>query len=52
MPLLLISTCLTETAEIMVDRYEQREYELRGQLKELRMENERLFRTLNELWER
>lgn len=45
-------TCLTETAEIMVDRYEQREYELRGQLKELRMENEQLFRTLNELWER
>lgn len=45
-------TCLTETAEIMVDRYEQREYELRGQLKELRMENEKLFRTLNELWER
>lgn len=45
-------TCLTETAQIMVDRYEQREYELRGQLKELRMENERLFHTLNELWER
>lgn len=44
--------CLTETAEVMVDRYEQRELELRDQLKELRMENEKLFKTLNELWER
>lgn len=44
--------CLTEAAEVMVDRYEERERELRKQLKALRVENAKLFETLNELWER
>lgn len=45
-------TCLTRTAEIMVNRYEERERELRGQLKELRRENEKLYETLHGMWER
>lgn len=45
-------TCLTETAETMVDKYEEREMELRRQLKSLRVENDNLFKTLSILWER
>lgn len=45
-------TCLTRTAEIMVVRYEERERELRGQLKDLRRENTRLNDRLHELWGR
>lgn len=44
--------CLTEAAEILVDRYEAREMELRNQLKALRVENAKLFETMKELWER
>ena len=44
--------CLTQAAEIMVDRYEARELELRKQLKALRVENAKLFQTMNALWER
>lgn len=44
--------CLTQTAEVMVNRYEQREAELRAQLKALRAENASLFQTLNQLWGR
>lgn len=44
--------CLTQTAEIMVDRYEERERQLKKQMKELRVENKRLFEELAELWER
>lgn len=44
--------CLTQTAEIMVDQYEAREKQLRKQLKELRVENARLFKELGVLWER
>lgn len=44
--------CLTDAAEIMVDRFESREAELRKELKALRVENEKLFKTLQVLWER
>lgn len=45
-------TSLTLTAQIMITHYERRELELRTQLKELRIENEKLFKELNRLWER
>lgn len=43
--------CLTETARIMIDHFEAREAELRSQLKDLRMENAELFKTLHKLWQ-
>lgn len=43
---------LTNAAEIMVDRYEERENELRRQLKELRVQNDKLFEIMDKLWER
>lgn len=43
---------LTQAAQVMVDRCEERERELRRQLKALRVENAQLFETLNQLWER
>lgn len=43
---------LTTTAKTMVDHYEKQERHLRNQLKALRIENKRLFKELEELWER
>ncbi|MBQ0004789.1 MAG: HD domain-containing protein [Clostridiales bacterium] len=45
-------TCLTKAALLMTDRYEAREKELHNELNALRVENKKLFETLNELWER
>ena len=43
-------SCLTEAAGILVDRYEEREQNLRKQIDELRAENEALRNTWKSLW--
>lgn len=43
---------LTQVAEIMVDRYEEREQKLRKQLEELREENKKLREEFMQLWKK
>lgn len=45
-------SCLTQTADVMMEHYEARDSELRKQLKELRVENKKLFEEMNALWGR